>query len=231
MLAKLLQKVYYVCSFWDDIQRNQSLKAILFVLWHSQTQLTVKSAGLFSLLKSTYFSWAVCSKSPKILHETDFRLHLCKCQEEIWSRGQQPFQTENVMNGLIKIYTETSVLAHLQEDSNRSKTFILNTHLEREGSIAMTVSFFPLQTDWKKCRVLYRSLPACFHYHISTAQRAEWQNSHAQLRRCLSAGKGSSGAAESTFTQSHWPQRTGLLLLLFTCSSRWNSRTVPIFMA
>jgi len=51
------------------------------------------------------------------------------------------------VNGLIKIYTETSVLAHLQVDRRGPNIFILNTHLETEGSIAMTFSFFPLQTD------------------------------------------------------------------------------------
>lgn len=93
-----------------------------------------------------------------------------------------------------------------------TEDFYLTHTLKREGSVAMTFSFFPLQTNWKKCRALCGSLPACFHYHSSTTQRAEWQNSHAQLWRWLSAVKGISGLSESTFAHSRWPQRTGLLL-------------------
>lgn len=97
---------------------------------------------------------------------------------------------------------------------------LINAHSEQQGSIAMTFLFFPLQTDREKWRVLPRSLPVCFDFHSSRAQRAEWQDSRAQLWRHLSV-KGWIRAAESAFTQSHWPR----------VAAGVHSRTIPTFMA
>lgn len=104
----------------------------------------MKSAGLFLLLKSTCFSWAefvlsLKKSSKKLISGSTSASVRRKCEAEDSSPPRQ-----KMYEWTDKDYTETSVLAPLQVDRNGPKIFILNTHLEREGSIAMTFYFFSL---------------------------------------------------------------------------------------